>query len=257
MISKVKINTIFDENEEIEDCKEFKPQGYEIVFKDVEFSYSDGEPVLRGVNAVIPENSLTAIVGESGACKSTVFNLLAKYYSPDKGTITIGGQDIVNSDVENVMSDISMVDQDVFLFDDTIQNNILYAREDASDDEIRKACMQANCDDFINELEDKYNTVVGENGNKFSGGERQRLSVARAILRDSKIILLDEATSSLDIENELLVKRAIENLMKKNKTVLMIAHNLSVVKDADNILVMDDGRIIESGTHEELLKLRI
>lgn len=147
-----------------------------------------------------------------------------------------------------------MVDQDVFLFDDTVRENIRYARPDATGEEIENACKEANCDEFICNMEMGYDTTIGENGNLLSGGERQRLSIARAILKNSPILLLDEATASLDIENELAVKKAISNLLKKKKTVVMIAHTLSIVKNADQILVVSGGQIIEHGTHEELLK---
>ena len=155
---------------------------------------------------------------------------------------------------EQVLSEISMVDQEVFLFDDTIRNNIRYARPEASDAEIEAACREANCEEFILRMPKGYETMVGENGNQLSGGERQRLSIARAILKDSPILLLDEATANLDVENELLVKQAIGNLLKKRKTVVMIAHTLSVVQNADKIVVIGDGGVLEQGTHEELLK---
>ena len=155
---------------------------------------------------------------------------------------------------ERVLEQISMVDQDVFLFDDTIRDNIRHARPDATDGEIEAACREANCDGFIRSMEKGYDTPTGENGNLLSGGERQRISIARAILKNSPILLLDEATASLDIENELAVKQAIANLLKEKKTVVMIAHTLSIVKNADQILVVADGKIAEAGTHEELLR---
>lgn len=164
----------------------------------------------------------------------------------------MGGQDILAVPSEQVLRLVSQVDQDVFLFNDTVRNNIRYARPDASDAEIETACRLANCDGFIQTMEKGYDTEIGENGNRLSGGERQRLSVARAILKDSPIILLDEATASLDIENELLVKQAVSHLLKADKTVVMIAHTLPIVKNADQILVLDGGRIVEQGRHEEL-----
>lgn len=252
MISKDKINGIFAEQEEESEDTDFLPEGAEIKFQNVDFSYVEEEPVLKNASFTIPEHSLTAIVGDSGAGKSTILNLISKYYAPQNGRITIGGRDIAGAPSEQVLSYISLVDQDVFLFNDTVCNNIRYARPNASLEEIRQACRLANCDSFIKDMEKGYDTEIGENGNRLSGGERQRLSVARAILKDSPIILLDEATASLDIENELLVKQAVANLLKADKTVVMIAHTLPIVKNADKILVLDQGHIVESGTHEEL-----
>lgn len=252
LISRDKINGIFAEEEEKARDTAFVPENGEIVFRHVDFSYIQGEPVLKDASFTIPARSLTAIVGDSGAGKSTILNLIAKYYTPQKGTVTVGGRDIGPATAEQVLSGISLVDQDVFLFQDTVRNNIRYARPAATDGEIEEACRLANCDGFIRAMEKGYDTEIGENGNKLSGGERQRLSVARAILKDSPIILLDEATASLDIENELLVKQAVANLLKADKTVVMIAHTLPIIRNADQILVLDGGRIVESGTHEEL-----
>ena len=252
-ISKLNIRSILEEQEEAVKDNRFAPKSMEIVFDKVDFGYEKEEPVLKQASFTIPENSLTAIIGDSGSGKSTILNLIEKYYLPQEGNIKIGGCDIRNVPSEKVFSYLSAVDQDVFLFNDTVRNNIRYARPEAVDKEIEEACMLANCDSFIRSMEHGYETEVGENGNRLSGGERQRLSVARAILKDSPIILLDEATASLDIENELLVKQAIANLLKANKTVIMIAHTLSIVKHADKILVLDNGRITEEGTHEELV----
>ena len=252
LISKDKISGIFAEKEEQVQDLAFTPKSTEIEFSKVDFSYIEGEPVLKDASFTIPEHSLTAIVGDSGAGKSTIINLISRYYAPQNGRITIGGKDIARVPAEQVLSYISMVDQDVFLFNDTVRNNIRYARLDAADEEIESACRMANCDGFIRAMEQGYDTEIGENGSRLSGGERQRLSVARAILKDSPIILLDEATASLDIENELLVKQAVTNLLKADKTVVMIAHTLPIVKNADKILVLDQGHIAECGTHEEL-----
>ena len=227
---------------------------YEIEFKNVSFSYIQGEPVLKNISFIVPNQKLTAIVGDSGSGKSTILNLIAKYYEVNSGTILVGGKIINNLAAEQVLKQISMVDQDVFLFNDTIRENIRYARPDATDEEILLACKAANCDEFICNMEKGYDTPIGENGNLLSGGERQRISIARAILKNSPILLLDEATASLDIENELVVKEAIANLLKVKKTVVMIAHTLSIVKNADQILVVSDGGIAEMGTHDELLK---
>lgn len=254
MISKQKIQKIVDESEENGVDKELKLASYDICFDNVKFSYVQGEPVLKGINLYAENEKLTAIVGDSGSGKSTILNLISKYYDVNSGDILIGGNSIKDISAERILEQISMVDQDVFLFDDTIRENIRHARPNATDEEIEAACKEANCVSFIQKMEKGYDTPIGENGNLLSGGERQRLSIARAILKNSPILLLDEATASLDIENELAVKEAISNLLKNKKTVLMIAHTLSIVKNADKILVVSDGKIVESGTHQELLR---
>ncbi len=266
LLSKVKISGIFAEEEEKTEeetrtdivhasaRRNLTAAGTEIRFQDVDFSYKEGEPVLTHASFTIPERSLTAVVGDSGAGKSTILNLICKYYTPQGGQITIGGQDIAGYPAEQVLSQISLVDQDVFLFNDTVRENIRYARRGATDAEIEEACRLANCDTFIRKMEHGYDTMVGENGNRLSGGERQRLSVARAILKNSPLLLLDEATASLDIENELLVKQAVARLLSADKTVVMIAHTLPIIRSADRILVLDGGRIVQSGTHDELLR---
>lgn len=253
MISKNKVTDIMAAEEENGVMESLAGKDHTITFQNVDFSYVPGEPVLKGISFTVPEQKLTAIVGDSGSGKSTILNLITKYYEAQSGTITIGGQPIESIAAEKVLEQISMVDQDVFLFDDTIRDNIRHARPEATDEEIEAACREANCDGFIRKMEKGYETPTGENGNLLSGGERQRLSIARAILKNSPILLLDEATASLDIENELAVKQAIANLLKAKKTVVMIAHTLSIVKNADQILVVADGKIAESGTHDGLL----
>ena len=253
MISKNKILSVMKEPEETGSMKPFQTDTHDITFENVDFSYVSGEPVLQHASFTVPDQKLTAIVGDSGSGKSTILNLIAKYYEPTNGTISVGGKPTSQVAAERVLEQISMVDQDVFLFDDTIRDNIRHARPEATDEEIEAACRAANCDGFIRKMEKGYDTPTGENGNLLSGGQRQRISIARAILKDSPILLLDEATASLDIENELAVKQAIANLLKEKKTVVMIAHTLSIVKNADLILVVADGKIAEAGTHDELL----
>ena len=255
MISKRKIETVLTEPEESGEDEAMDVSSWDVSFSDVRFSYVRGEPVLKGVSFTAADKKLTAIVGDSGSGKSTILNLIAKYYEPDEGRIFIGGAPIKDIAAEHVLQKISMVDQDVFLFDDTVRENIRHARPGASDEEIEAACRAANCESFIQKMEKGYDTPIGENGHLLSGGERGRLSIARAILKNSPILLLDEATASLDIENELAVKEAIANLLKQQKTVIMIAHTLSVIKNADQILVLSDGTVAESGTHEELLSM--
>lgn len=253
MISKNKILSVMNEPEETGSMEPFQTDTHDIIFENVDFAYVSGEPVLQHASFTVPDQKLTAIVGDSGSGKSTILNLIAKYYEQTSGTISIGGQPINHVAAERVLEQISMVDQDVFLFDDTIRDNIRHARPNATDEEIEAACRAANCDGFVRKMEKGYDTPTGENGNLLSGGQRQRISIARAILKDSPILLLDEATASLDIENELAVKQAIANLLKEKKTVVMIAHTLSIVKNADLILVVADGKIAEAGTHDELL----
>ncbi len=226
----------------------------DIEFKNVEFKYSTtNEKAIQNINLKIQGNTMSAFVGHSGAGKSTVLNLLPRFYDPQAGTIKIDNQDIKNVSLKSLRKNISMVSQDVVLFDDTIKNNIAYAKENASQEEIEKACKFAAADEFIIKLKDKYDTIIGENGIRLSGGQKQRLSIARAILKESPIILLDEATSSLDAESEEIVQNAIMNLTK-NKTTLVIAHRLSTIHNADKIFVLKNGNIIDYGKHDSLIK---
>ena len=253
-ISKEYIVKLANEKEEVQNDEPFVPDNYTIQFRNVFFSYEEGKEVLSHVNLVIPAGKLTAVVGDSGSGKSTIMNLIGKYYEPDQGEILIGNVNIRDYPSEAVLSRIALVDQDVFLFDDTVRENIRHARPDATDQEIEEACRKANCEEFINAMPEGYDTRIGENGSFLSGGERQRLSIARAILRDSPIILLDEATASLDIENELKVKRAIQNLLQENKTIVMIAHTLPIIRNADQIVVVDHRTVVEVGTHDSLIQ---
>tara|TARA_B100000963_G_scaffold94496_1_gene81391 strand:+ start:58 stop:1800 length:1743 start_codon:yes stop_codon:yes gene_type:complete len=225
----------------------------DIKFNDVDFKYqSTDQQAVKNINLEIKGNSMAAFVGHSGAGKSTIINLIPRFYDPQQGLIEIDGQDIKNVSLSSLRNKISMVSQDVILFDDTIKNNISYAKNNASDEEILSACKFAAADEFIEKLPEGLNTMIGENGIRLSGGQKQRISIARAILKESPIILLDEATSSLDAESEDIVQNAINNLTK-NKTTLVIAHRLSTIHNADKIFVMKNGSIINSGKHEFLI----
>ena len=225
-----------------------------IQFSNVSFKYeSSEERAIKNINLEIKGNTMTAFVGHSGAGKSTIINLLPRFYDPQEGIIKIDNQNINNVSLSSLRKNLSMVSQDVILFDDTVKNNISYANKDASDEEIIKACKFAAADEFIDKLPNRYDTMIGENGVRLSGGQKQRISIARAILKESPIILLDEATSSLDADSEEIVQNAINNLTK-NKTTLVIAHRLSTIHNADNIFVMKNGKLINSGNHEFLVK---
>ena len=225
---------------------------FDIEFRNVSFGY-DSRQVLRDVSFTIPERTSTAIVGPSGSGKTTICSLLARFYDPQSGSISVGGHDLREFTCDSLLSNISMVFQNVYLFHDTIRANILFGKPDATEAEMIDAAKKACCHDFIMALPDGYDTVVGEGGGTLSGGEKQRISIARAILKNAPIILLDEATASVDPENEHLIQQAISGLTQ-GKTILTIAHRLATVRNADQILVVEDGRIAEHGTHEELLR---
>jgi ATP-binding cassette subfamily B protein len=225
----------------------------DIAFRNVHFAYDGKEEVIRDISFSIPERSLTALVGSSGSGKTTIARLLARFWDIQSGEICIGGVPITSMTQEHLLSKISMVFQDVYLFRDTIEENIRIGKPDATHEEIIAAAKAAACHDFIMSLPDGYATMIGEGGSTLSGGEKQRISIARAILSDAPIVFLDEATASLDPENELLIQKAIDELVK-NKTVLVIAHRLRSVMTADQIIVLDQGKIIEQGTHTQLLQ---
>lgn len=227
--------------------------GYDIEFKNVAFSYNKDEKVLKDVSFVAKQGQVTALIGTSGGGKSTISKLCARFWDADNGTITLGGKDITTIDPETLLTAYSIVFQDVTLFDNTIKENIRIGRKDATDEEVIAVAKKANCHEFISKLPDGYDTVIGENGANLSGGERQRISIARALLKDAPIILLDEATASLDAENESEIQEAISHLVK-NKTVLMIAHRMRTIAEADKIVVLGDGRVVEEGTPNELMK---
>ena len=228
------------------------PAAGDIRFEHVSFAYQDKE-VLHDINITLPKNSLTALVGPSGSGKSTVMKLCARFYDPQKGCIFFNGVPMNEINPESLMSHISMVFQDVYLFQDTIRNNIRFGKTDATEEEIIATAKKACCHDFIMRLPQGYDTMVGEGGCTLSGGEKQRISIARAMLKDAQIILLDEATASLDPENEVEVQKAIDALIKGH-TVIAIAHRLKTIKGADQIIVLDNGQIKEKGTHETLMQ---
>lgn len=227
--------------------------GYDIEFSDVGFSYNSKETVLRDVSFTAKQGEVTALVGPSGGGKTTVSRLATRFWDIDKGKITIGGMDISKTDPETLMSLYSVVFQDVTLFDNTITENIRIGKKDATDEEVIAAAKLANVTEFVEKLPDKWNATIGENGCELSGGERQRISIARAFLKDAPIILLDEATASLDVENETAIQTALSRLIK-NKTVLIIAHRMRTVSGADKIVVLKDGSVAEQGSPATLIK---
>lgn len=226
---------------------------HDIAFSHVDFGY-DERKILKDVNFTIPEKTSTAIVGPSGSGKTTICSLLARFYDVNDGSITVGGVDVREMTCESLLSNISMVFQNVYLFHDTIRANICFGKTDATEEEMTDAAKKACCHDFIMALPDGYDTVIGEGGGTLSGGEKQRISIARAILKNAPIIILDEATASIDPENEHLIQNAISELTK-GRTIITIAHRLATIEQADQILVVDDGRIVQKGTHKELISV--
>ncbi len=232
--------------------KQILPKNHDIAFEHVDFSY-DKKEILHDITLTIPENTTTAIVGPSGSGKTTMCSLIARFWDVDGGSISIGGHDIREYTLESLMDQISMVFQNVYLFADTIENNIKFGRPDASHAEVVEAAKKACCHNFIEALPNEYDTVIGEGGASLSGGEKQRISIARAMLKDAPIVIFDEATANVDPENEDRLQAAIEALTR-DKTIIMIAHRLKTVRNADQILVINEGRIVQKGTHEELIK---
>lgn len=230
---------------------QFYPKNYDIEFKNVDFSYQDGVQTLKNVSFKAKQGEVTALVGPSGGGKSTVAKLSARFWDIDKGVITLGGEDISLVDPETLLNNYSIVFQDVTLFNSSVLDNIRLGKKDATDTEVMRAAQLARCDEFVKKLPQGYDTLIGENGERLSGGERQRISIARAILKDAPIILLDEATASLDAENETKIQSALSELIK-NKTVLIIAHRMRTVSGADKIVVIKDGSIAETGPPSEL-----
>lgn len=245
------LDALKDESYIDADGKDVKLSHYDIEFKNVDFGY-DSRKVLKNVSFKIPEKTSTAIVGPSGSGKTTICSLLARFYDPQQGNITLGGHDLREFTCDSLLSNISMVFQNVYLFNDTIRANICFGKPDATEDEMINAAKKARCHDFIMSLPKGYDTVVGEGGGTLSGGEKQRISIARAILKNAPIIILDEATASIDPENEHLIQLAISELTR-GKTIITIAHRLATIQNSDQILVVDDGTIAECGTHSELI----
>lgn len=260
------INNAFDKMEMFSDTNlldaegtDIIPENHDIEFSNVDFSYSDASStenrkVLKDVSFTIPEGSTTAIVGPSGSGKTTICNLIARFYDVTGGRITLGGTDVREYSLDSLLKNISMVFQNVYLFNDTIRANICFGRDNVTEEEMIDAAKKARCYDFIMELPNGYDTVIGEGGGTLSGGQKQRISIARAILKDSPVIILDESTASIDPENEHLIQGAITEL-SRGKTVIIIAHRLATIEAADQILVVDDGRIVEKGRHSELVNL--
>jgi subfamily B ATP-binding cassette protein MsbA len=247
---------IIDERPEINDLNskgELNLENGDIIFKNVSFSYEKDKQILNNINLKFSGKKMTALVGHSGAGKSTILNLIPRFYNAESGDIIIDNKSIYQSSIHSLRKNISLVSQDITLFDDTVKNNIAYANLDASMEEIISAAKQSYADEFINQLPNKYDTIIGENGVRLSGGEKQRLSIARALLKESPIILLDEATSSLDADTEHKIQKAIAYLVQ-GRTTIVIAHRLSTIINSEKIIVLNSGKIENEGSHEELLK---
>lgn len=254
------MDAALDRVERIKQAKKIDENGrdipldsFDIGFEHVSFAYENGNPILKDVSFSIPQGSMTAIVGPSGGGKTTITRLIARFWDVQEGSITIGGHDVKEFTCDSLLKNMSMVFQNVYLFHDTIENNIKFGCPDATHEQVVEAAKKACCHDFISALPQGYDTVIGEGGSTLSGGEKQRISIARTMLKDAPIILLDEATASVDPENEVHLQQAISALVK-NKTLIVIAHRLSTIRDADQILVVDNGKIVEKGVHAELIQ---
>ena len=248
-----KLINVYNEKEISYEFEVMPFKNYDIKFENVNFSYEKDKPILKNISFEAKQRTSTALVGSSGSGKTTVTNLIARFWDCQSGIISIDGTDITKIYPEELLTNISMIFQDVYLVNDTIENNIKLGKPNATHEEVVKAAKDASCHEFITELENSYDTVVGEGGSTLSGGEKQRISIARALLKDTPIILLDEATASLDADNEHEIRKSLNKLIK-NKTVITIAHKLNTIKNYDQIIVMSDGIIEEKGTHEELMK---
>ncbi|WP_405328743.1 ABC transporter ATP-binding protein [Fibrobacter sp.] len=240
-----------DEMEVQRGSTKFEPADYDIEFKNVDFYYNEEKQVLKKASFTAKQGEITALVGPSGSGKTTAAKLAARFWDIQGGTITLGGQDISRIDPETLLKNFSIVFQDVVLFNTSIRDNIRIGKRDATDEEILRAAKLANCDDFVQKLPQGYDTVIGENGDTLSGGERQRISIARAILKDAPIVLLDEATASLDVENESKIQQSISELVQ-NKTVIIIAHRMRTIANADKVVVLQNGKVVETGSPAEL-----
>ena len=251
-----RILPVIDQKNKIKNSESAKPLEIKdagINFNNINFSYEENEgPTLQSINLKFEGGKMTSLVGHSGSGKSTILNLIPRFYDAKSGDIIIDDQSIYGSTIESLRSEISMVSQETTLFDDTIKNNIKYGRQEATDEEVFKVAKLSYCDEFINSLPNKFDTLIGENGVRLSGGEKQRLSIARAMMKQSSIILLDEATSSLDSETESKIQDALK-ILTKNKTTIVIAHRLSTILSSNNIYVIDKGKIIDNGNHETLI----
>ena len=250
-----KLINVYNEKEISYEFEVMPFKNYDIKFENVSFSYEKDKPVLKNISFEAKQGTTTALVGSSGSGKTTVTNLIARFWDCQSGIISIDGIDITKIYPEELLTNISMIFQDVYLVNDTIENNIKLGKPDATHEEVVRAAKDASCHEFITELENSYDTFVGEGGSTLSGGEKQRISIARALLKDTPIILLDEATASLDADNEYEIRKSLDKLIE-NKTVITIAHKLNTIKNYDQIIVMSDGIIGEKGTHEELMKNR-